>query len=159
GTPARSETRREVDRAQLEDALEKLTRSADLFNKGLQFRIHDKTGRLIVRVIDRETEEVIRDIPPERILDLVASIEAFLGLLFEVVFGGPPRQLDRRSEMEGKRGRCGEGADCVPLRRTSLPLPGARLLLRWSWVGFVAPRLCLGPAEQRVEGVDGLGAL
>lgn len=83
GTPARSETRREVDRAQLEDALEKLTRSADLFNKGLQFRIHDKTGRLIVRVIDRETEEVIRDIPPERILDLVASIEAFLGLLFD----------------------------------------------------------------------------
>jgi len=72
-----------VDRAQLEDALEKLTRSADLFNKGLQFRIHDKTGRLIVRVIDRETEEVIRDIPPERILDLVASIEAFLGLLFD----------------------------------------------------------------------------
>lgn len=83
GRAGRPGTKGELDRAQLEDALEKLTRSADLFNKGLQFQIHDETHRLIVRVIDRETEQVIREIPPERILDLVASIEAFLGLLFD----------------------------------------------------------------------------
>ena len=83
GSPARTDAKREVNRARLEDALDKLTRSADLFNKGLQFLIHEETERLIVRVIDKETQEVIREIPPERILDLVASIEAFLGLLFD----------------------------------------------------------------------------
>lgn len=83
GGPTSPDAERQVDRTQVEDALARLSRSADLFNKRLQFRIHEQTDRLIVRVVDKETEEVIREIPPERILDLVASIEAFLGLLFD----------------------------------------------------------------------------
>ena len=37
----------------------------------------------MVQVLDAETEEVLREIPPERILDLVASIEKAIGLIVD----------------------------------------------------------------------------
>lgn len=49
----------------------------------LEFSVHEKTKDIIVRVIDTETKEVIREIPPEKILDLVASILEMAGLLVD----------------------------------------------------------------------------
>ena len=49
----------------------------------LEFSVHEKTKDIIVRVIDAETKEVIREIPPEKILDLVANILEMAGLLVD----------------------------------------------------------------------------
>jgi flagellar protein FlaG len=49
----------------------------------LEFSVHEKTKDIIVRVINTETKEVIREIPPEKILDLVASILEMAGLLVD----------------------------------------------------------------------------
>jgi len=40
----------------------------------LQFSIHEETKEIMVKVLDTDTEEVIREIPPEKILDMVAKI-------------------------------------------------------------------------------------
>lgn len=72
-----------VTRQDLETALETLARGTDIFNKRIQFRIHEETDRLMVQVVDRSTQEVIREIPPQRVLDLLASIQEFLGFLFD----------------------------------------------------------------------------
>ena len=37
----------------------------------------------MVKVIDAETNEVIREIPPEKILDLVATIWEMMGLIID----------------------------------------------------------------------------
>jgi len=72
-----------VDKKTLAIAVDSLKQTAMIFNKGLDFSIHEETERLIVRVIDKETNEVIREIPPEKILDIVAQVDKLLGLIID----------------------------------------------------------------------------
>lgn len=51
-------------------------------NKRLHFYVHEGTRRIAVKVIDNETQEVIREVPLEELLDLAARVEDFAGLLF-----------------------------------------------------------------------------
>ncbi len=52
-------------------------------NGKLEFKIHEDTGRMIVKLIDKETKEVIKEVPPEKILDLVARIWDLVGILVD----------------------------------------------------------------------------
>jgi flagellar protein FlaG len=47
-------------------------------NHHLQFRIHEDSGRIQVKVIDSESQKVIREIPPEKILECSAMIKNML---------------------------------------------------------------------------------
>ena len=67
----------------LEKAIEKANKSMVFRNRYLEFRIHEKTNEIIVRVIDSETKEVIREIPSEKILDMFASMLELAGLLVD----------------------------------------------------------------------------
>jgi flagellar protein FlaG len=44
--------------------------------RALNFQIHEASGRTIVRVINPETNEVIRQIPSEEVLNLAAAIQS-----------------------------------------------------------------------------------
>jgi flagellar protein FlaG len=54
---------------------------ADL-NTRLSFEVYDKTGELVVKVINRDTQEVIRQIPSEELLKLHDKLEELRGVLF-----------------------------------------------------------------------------
>jgi flagellar protein FlaG len=54
---------------------------ADL-NTRLSFEVYDKTGELVVKVINRDTQEVIRQIPSEELLRLHDKLEELRGVLF-----------------------------------------------------------------------------
>jgi flagellar protein FlaG len=41
----------------------------------LQFSVDDQTGRTVIKVLDSETDTVIRQIPPEEILDLARKLK------------------------------------------------------------------------------------
>ena len=49
----------------------------------LQFEAYDRTGDMIVRIIDTNTKEVIREIPSKKILDMVANMLEMAGLLVD----------------------------------------------------------------------------
>ncbi len=49
----------------------------------LQFSMHEATGRTMVNVTEQETGELIRQIPPEQVLDLAAKIDDMIGILFD----------------------------------------------------------------------------
>ena len=49
----------------------------------LRFVVHDKAGRMMVQIRDNKTEEVIRTIPSEQLLDLAAKIDELIGLLVD----------------------------------------------------------------------------
>lgn len=68
---------------ELKEAVEKINRAAETFDVGLRFRIHEETERIMVQVIDRETNEIIREIPPEKILNLVAQIQNLIGIFID----------------------------------------------------------------------------
>ena len=54
-----------------------------MHNIGLQFSVHEATGRTMVKVVDNETENLIREIPPEELLDVADKIGEMLGILFD----------------------------------------------------------------------------
>lgn len=48
-----------------------------------EFRIHDRTGRVMVKLVNNQTDEIIKELPPEKILDLVACIWDLVGILVD----------------------------------------------------------------------------
>ncbi|NMA91972.1 MAG: flagellar protein FlaG [Firmicutes bacterium] len=68
---------------QLKDEVDRLNDTARIYNIGLRFKIHEGTDRVMVQVYDRRSEEIIREIPPEKVLNLVAQIQQMIGLLLD----------------------------------------------------------------------------
>jgi|GEM_PF-3424064 len=52
-------------------------------NFRLNFNVHEATSRVMVTVVDTETDEILREIPPESRLELMARIQEFSGILFD----------------------------------------------------------------------------
>ncbi|HHV63593.1 MAG TPA: flagellar protein FlaG [Peptococcaceae bacterium] len=78
-----SSAREEVPREEVEKAAEKINKLMGLFEKRLKFEVHEKTNRIMVKIIDEESGEVISEIPPEKILDMLSTFYEFVGLLIE----------------------------------------------------------------------------
>ena len=69
-----------------EDVKESVKDVNDIVKKvkeDLAFELHDETDRMMVKVIDRKTKEVIKELPPEEMLDLSARIHEMVGLLID----------------------------------------------------------------------------
>ncbi|MED1872995.1 flagellar protein FlaG [Brevibacillus borstelensis] len=49
----------------------------------LKFVLHDKLNKYYVQVIDNRTEEVLREIPSKKIMDIVANIYEKLGFIVD----------------------------------------------------------------------------
>jgi len=62
----------------LDQAVDIANKAMEISGYNLEFRIHKESGRVQVKVIDAETKEVIREIPPEQMLRLSASIMEML---------------------------------------------------------------------------------
>lgn len=67
----------------VEKAVQAANRIAELVNTHLSFRIHEESGRVYVMVIDNETNEVIRQIPPQRMLEIIAQVRELIGLILD----------------------------------------------------------------------------
>ena len=67
----------------LEEKVNQLNETVEIFNKRIHFQIHEETERIMVQVIEKATEEIISEIPPEKVLDLVARIEEMIGLIVD----------------------------------------------------------------------------
>ena len=48
-----------------------------------EYSIHESTKQIMVKVINRDTKEIIREIPPEKILDMVAKMWEMAGILVD----------------------------------------------------------------------------
>ncbi|PKL37810.1 MAG: hypothetical protein CVV44_15870 [Spirochaetae bacterium HGW-Spirochaetae-1] len=69
----------EPSKKEIFEAVEKLNYSLAKFGEKISFTYHEKTHRVIMRVIDPETEEVIREIPAKNAIKLLEHIQEFLG--------------------------------------------------------------------------------
>ncbi|WP_435274296.1 flagellar protein FlaG [Psychrobium sp. nBUS_13] len=69
----------DIPKEQLEVLAEKLQEFVGSLNKGLQFSVDEDSGRDVIKVIDRETEEIVRQYPSEEVLELVAKLSDAAG--------------------------------------------------------------------------------
>lgn len=53
------------------------------YDRKLEFSVHEATKLISVKVIDTNTDEVIREIPPEKILDMVAKLWEMAGIIVD----------------------------------------------------------------------------
>lgn len=49
----------------------------------LKFEIHDKTKDVMIKIINDNTGEVLKEIPPKKILDMVASMMEVFGIFVD----------------------------------------------------------------------------
>jgi flagellar protein FlaG len=74
--PSPAELEKSVDAA-----VERINEFVQVVQRDLQFTVDDSTGRTVVKVMDSQSEEVIRQLPPEEILAVAAHMEEVRGLL------------------------------------------------------------------------------
>ena len=70
-------------KAAVEDLNKKVKQPSVIKHTQLSFKYHDDTNRISITVTDSDTDEVIREIPPEKALDMLAKAWEMAGLLID----------------------------------------------------------------------------
>jgi len=68
---------------QLEQALEKLKTALPAKASALQFSVDEQSGDTIVRIVDGDTGDTIRQIPSKELLEIAKAIDKMQGLLLK----------------------------------------------------------------------------
>ena len=70
-----------VDMDRLKKVMEQVTSAWP--HSAAKFVIHEKTNRITIKLVDKETQKVIKEIPPERTLDLLAKRMELAGVMVD----------------------------------------------------------------------------
>ncbi len=87
-TPQDKEKDKEKEKASGQASKEALRDAVDKINKSVSntsaiFGIHEKTNRITIKIVDKETHDVVKEIPAEETLDLVAKAWEMAGILVD----------------------------------------------------------------------------
>jgi len=72
-----------ADEAKLDKVVEDLNEFVQVIQRKLQFSVDEESGKTVVKVIDSETDQIIRQIPSEEILEMQNRLGEMNGLLFQ----------------------------------------------------------------------------
>jgi len=64
-------------------AVKQANKALEGTNRRFEYSVHEQTKTLMIKVINSDTDEVIREIPPEKILDLIAKLWELAGLIVD----------------------------------------------------------------------------
>jgi len=82
-TPDTRDEQQEFNKDQVQQAVNKMNRTMETYSTELRFQLHEKSGEYIVELINTKDNSVIREIPPERVLNMVAYFKEMLGLVVD----------------------------------------------------------------------------
>lgn len=66
---------------QIKKAVEQMNKN--MFNSEAVFGIHEGTNRVTIKIVDKDTKEVIKELPPEKTLDMIAKVWEMAGILVD----------------------------------------------------------------------------
>lgn len=77
-----------ADTQQNQQSNDKLKKAVEQLNKNMPhseavFGFHEKTNRVMIKIVDKNTKEVIKEFPPEETLDMIAKVWELAGLLVD----------------------------------------------------------------------------
>lgn len=52
-------------------------------NEEAVFGVHEETNRIMIKILDKDTKEVIKEFPPEKTLDMIARLWEMAGILVD----------------------------------------------------------------------------
>lgn len=67
---------------------EQLRKTVEQLNKKMNnseavYGIHEATNRVTIKIVDKETKEVIKEFPPEQTLDMIAKVWELAGIMVD----------------------------------------------------------------------------
>lgn len=68
---------------QLNEAVKNINQSLSALSQNLEFSVDTDSKRTVVKVIDQQTKEVIRQIPSEETLEIAKALDTVKGLLIK----------------------------------------------------------------------------
>lgn len=67
--------------SQIKKAVEEINKN--MFDSEAIFGIHEETNRVTIKIVDKETKEIIKEYPPEKTLDMIAKVWEMAGLMVD----------------------------------------------------------------------------
>ena len=67
---------------------EQIRKAVEQLNKNMShseavFGIHEATNRVTIKIVDKDTHKVIKELPPEKTLDMIAKVWELAGILVD----------------------------------------------------------------------------
>ena len=81
GGSGSNEGGKQPNNEQIKKAVE--TMNKKMSNSEAVFGIHEATNRVTIKIIDKDSKEVIRELPPEKTLDMIAKVWEMAGILVD----------------------------------------------------------------------------
>lgn len=72
-----------LEREQLEEMAQQLQDFMGEMNRSLQFKVDEDSGRDVIKVLDKNSGEVIKQYPSEEVLSLVSKLSESAGILID----------------------------------------------------------------------------
>lgn len=72
----------EQPQVNLEEVAQKLQDFVGALNVSLQFSVDEESGRDVIKVMDKDSGEVVRQFPSEEVLEVIKSLGQATGVLF-----------------------------------------------------------------------------
>ena len=72
-----------VSEEQLIRAIDRALKAMSGSNTYLHFSVHSQTKTIMVKIMEQGTDRVIREVPPEKMLDFVAKLWEMTGILID----------------------------------------------------------------------------
>ena len=69
------------ENSQIRKAVDEINKKAH--NSEAVFGIHDATNRVTIKIVDKDTKNVLKEYPPEKTLDMIAKVWEMAGLLVD----------------------------------------------------------------------------
>lgn len=71
----------QAKQAQIKKAVEDINKRAN--NSEAIFGVHEDTNRVTIKIVDKQTKEVIKEFPPDKTLDMIAKVWEMAGLMVD----------------------------------------------------------------------------
>lgn len=68
---------------QVEQVVQNLNKFVKQANTNLKFEFHEKLEEYYVTIVDEVTKEVVKEVPPKKLLDIYAAMAEFLGFIVD----------------------------------------------------------------------------
>ena len=68
---------------QVQKSINEINDTVSALHKELHFEFHEKSERMLVEIRDIRNDEVIKEIPPKEMLDMIGRIKEVVGLLLD----------------------------------------------------------------------------
>lgn len=75
--------RRNIKEQDIINSIEKANKKIQGSGTELSFSVHSATKQIMIKIIDKQSKEIVKEIPSEKILDMVANIMETSGLIID----------------------------------------------------------------------------